>query len=106
MIWILPIDEPSLSSRKLKPPLESRRVRTQPCSRTFLPADSARRASATVIFCMALMLARRQPAFGVERGHAAGTGRRNRLAIIIVGYVPGREHPLDTGVCAERHGQH
>ena len=44
--------EPSLSSRKLKPPLESRRVRTQPCSRTCLPTASARRASATLILSM------------------------------------------------------
>ena len=47
--WTLPRQEPSLSSRKLKPPLESRRVRTQPWSRTCLPTASALRASATVI---------------------------------------------------------
>src|SRR3954470_17557727 len=46
------MQEPSLISRKLKPPLESRRVRTQPCSRTSLPTDSALRACDTVIFSM------------------------------------------------------
>src|SRR5262245_54177100 len=41
---------PSLSSRKLKPPLESRRVRSQPCKRTCLPMASTWRAWATLIF--------------------------------------------------------
>src|SRR5437870_18145 len=37
---------------KLKPPLESRRVRTQPWRRTFLPTDSGRRAWRTLIDSM------------------------------------------------------
>ena len=49
MTWTLPRQEPSLSSRKLKPPLESRRVRTQPCNVASRPTASTRRASATVI---------------------------------------------------------
>src|SRR5438045_3252950 len=49
MTWTLPWLEPSLISRKLKPPLESRRVRTQPCSLTCLPTASSRRAAATLI---------------------------------------------------------
>src|SRR5438874_2708788 len=38
---------------KLKPPLLSRRVRTQPWSRTVLPIASGLRASATVILSIA-----------------------------------------------------
>ena len=32
---------------------------------------------------------------GVERGHAAGARRRDRLAIDVVGDVAGREHARD-----------
>ena len=45
-----------------------------------------------------------QPAFGVERRHAAAAGRGDRLAIIIVGHVAGGKHALDAGVGAERDG--
>src|SRR5262249_8601796 len=52
MTCMLPWEEPSLSSMKLNPPLESRRVRTHPCSRTCRPAASGFRASATEILSM------------------------------------------------------
>src|SRR5688500_10570206 len=39
--------DPSLSSRKLKPPLESRRVRTQPCSAACRPMADDCLASST-----------------------------------------------------------
>src|SRR5439155_856208 len=41
---------------------------------------------------------RRQPAFGIERGHASGAGGGDRLPVVIVGDVSGGEDPLDTGV--------
>src|SRR5262249_9753003 len=63
MTCTLPKDEPSLTSRKLKPPFESRRVRTQPCSCTARPTASALRASATVILSMRVSpLGRSEPA--------------------------------------------
>ena len=34
----------------------------------------------------------RQPAFGVEGGHAAGAGRGDRLTVGVVGDVPGGEN--------------
>src|SRR5262245_17123605 len=46
---MLDCELPSLSSRKLKPPLESRRVRIQPRRRTSLPIESPRRALATLM---------------------------------------------------------
>jgi hypothetical protein len=39
-----------------------------------------------------------QPAFGIERGHAAGAGRGHRLAMIVVRHIAGSEHTLDTRV--------
>ena len=50
MTWILPKQEPSLSSKKLNPAFESRRVRTQPSSTISRPTFSALRASATESF--------------------------------------------------------
>src|SRR5262245_19172615 len=41
--------EPSLTSKKLNPPFESRRVRIQPCTVTVLPTASDLRAAKTVI---------------------------------------------------------
>src|SRR6476469_2881556 len=38
-----------------------------------------------------------QKAFGVERGHAAGTGSGHRLAIDFVHHVAAREHTGHTG---------
>ena len=40
---------------------------------------------------------RLQVAVGVERGHAAGAGRGDRLAIDVVGDVAGGEHAGDAG---------
>src|SRR5262245_3367302 len=44
--------EPSLTSRKLKPPLLSRRVRIQPWTRTLWPIAAAWRAALMEIFSM------------------------------------------------------
>src|SRR4051812_1812020 len=52
MTCTVPKQEPSLSSRKLNPPLESRRVRTQASRTTCLPTASSRRAAATLILSM------------------------------------------------------
>ncbi len=46
-----------------------------------------------------------QPTFRVERRHAAAAGAGDRLAIIIVGDVPGGEDSFDASVCAEGNGQ-
>src|SRR5262245_39229173 len=118
---MLPWQEPSLSSRKEKPPLLSRRVRTHPCRRTARPMASAFRACATLIVSIrssvivtvhySLFIARcsmnsfcRQPAFGVERRHAAGAGRGDGLAVIIVGHVAGGKHALHAGLGAKQRG--
>ena len=45
---------------------------------------------------------RRQPAFGVEGRHAAGAGGGDRLAVVVVGHVAGREYAFDARVRAER----
>ena len=42
-----------------------------------------------------------EPAFGVERGHAAAAGGGDGLAIIVVGHVAGGEHAFDARVGAE-----
>src|SRR6266545_329517 len=39
-----------------------------------------------------------EPALGVESSHAAGARGGDRLAVVAVGHVARREHPLDTGV--------
>src|SRR5207248_7892558 len=39
-----------------------------------------------------------QPALGVKGGHAAGAGRRHRLAVVAVGHVAGREHAFDARI--------
>ena len=44
----------------------------------------------------------RQPAFGVQSGHATGSSRSNRLTIITVRHITGREHSLDAGIRPER----
>ena len=41
---------------------------------------------------------RRQPAFGVERGHAAAAGGGDGLAIVVVGHVAGGENALHAGI--------
>src|SRR5262245_60245308 len=46
--------EPSLTSRKLKPPLLSRRVRIQPCTTTLWPIAAAWRAALTEIFSLGM----------------------------------------------------
>src|SRR5688500_2292600 len=48
--------EPSLTSRKLKPPLLSRRVRIQPCTRTLWQNSAAWRPSLTEIFSIERVL--------------------------------------------------
>src|SRR5207245_437416 len=60
---MLPKQEPSLSSIKLKPPLESRRVRTQPFNSICRPMLSGLRAWATLSFSM-----RHPPAEGPATG--------------------------------------
>src|SRR5262245_21257237 len=81
-------EEPSLISRKLKPPLLSRRVRIQPCTRTLLPIAACCRAALTEIFSMG---ASREPRMehgsntdsrGPEAGgesHAEARGAANLL---------------------------
>src|SRR5271156_4037196 len=43
----------------------------------------------------------RQPALDVDRGHAAGAGGSDGLAIVAVGHVAGGEHAVDARVGAE-----
>src|SRR5262245_61511588 len=103
----LPKEEPSLISRKLNPPFESRRVRIQPCTRTSRPTWAADRASltrtvsiASILRALASMLVA-QPTLRVKGCHAAAAGGRYGLAIIVVGHVSRGKNAFDACVRAE-----
>ena len=45
-----------------------------------------------------LQTLRREPALGIERGHAAGAGGGDGLAVVVVGHVAGGEYAFDARV--------
>ena len=52
----------------------------------------------------ALQILLGQISLRIESGHAAGAGRRNRLAIVIIGHVAGGKHTFDTRERTKRRG--
>src|SRR5262245_55499692 len=63
---------------KLKPPLESRRVRTQPSTVTCLPTASAFRACATLIFSMTASQKGHHGIHGTHRKNTEGKEEQER----------------------------